>query len=120
MLWKRLKQLLLASLALASLGASALIPLGGSGASYYTTFSATENPIVQDGKWKRGGTEGLAWTDPQSTGGTPGFGWPTMTMFDGVHFIDSIAARTGFSPDVYIRAVVHNTGAQSGEEIELL
>jgi len=43
-----------------------------------------------------------------------------MTSFDGVHYLDSIAVRTGFSPNQYIRATVRNTGASSGEEIELI
>lgn len=86
---------------------------------FSTTFPATENPILQDGGWVRGGSEGLDWTDPQTTGGSPGIIWPTMTAKTGGHFVDSIAHRTGYNPDHYCRAVVAGTG-NSFLETELL
>lgn len=85
--------------------------------TYQTFFPATQNPIVEDGGWVRGKSEGLNWTDPQTTAG---WTWPTMNAFDGSHFIDSVAHRTGHQPDHYVRVVVHNAGAPSGLEVEIL
>lgn len=87
--------------------------------SFSTNFPATQNPIVQDGAWVRGASEGLDWTDPQTTGGSPGIAWPTMTAKTGGHFIDSIAHRQGFNPDHYCKSIVAGTG-NSFLETELL
>lgn len=43
--------------------------------SYQTTFSDTENPLSQNGKWINGGTTGLDWNNCQST---PGFAFGTQ------------------------------------------
>lgn len=82
---------------------------------YSTNFATTANPIVEDGGWVRGGSEGLDWTNPQVTSG---YAWGTMPSFDGTNYIDSIAHRTGFTPNHMCRTVMRNVGAVSGLETE--
>lgn len=63
---------------------------------YSTTFSATETPIVEDGGWRRGATEGGLWLDPLTAAGiarASAFNDPPNTPYN-----DSIAIRTGFAP----------------------
>jgi len=87
--------------------------------AFNTTFPATENPINQGGVWVRGASEGVNWTDPRTTGGSPGIAWGTMTAFDGTHYIDSIAHLRGFNANHSARGVVGGS-AVFGLEVELL
>jgi hypothetical protein len=48
-------------------------------APYSTTFPLTEAPISEGGIYTLGGTHGLLWQDPQSTGGTPGIAYVNGT-----------------------------------------
>lgn len=43
-----------------------------------------------------------------------------MTAFDGTHYIDSIAHRTGFSANHRVTGKLHNASAVNGLECELL
>lgn len=87
--------------------------------TYSTTFPATENPIAEAGVWTRGGTEGVKWTDPRTTGGTPGFAFATMTAFDGTHFIDSIAHLSGFAANHRAQCTIRVNGTTTNLECEL-
>lgn len=63
--------------------------------SYSTTFPATENPISQGGNWVNGLTNGLDWTDVQTTGGSPGEAFTTKGSGAEPPYNDSIASLTG-------------------------
>src|ERR1700690_1775779 len=88
--------------------------------SYTTNFPATENPISQGNVWVRGGSEGLDWTDPQTTGGSPGAAWPTMPAFDGTNYNDSIAhLKNWVGNDHTVTGTVYDDGNPGNYEVEL-
>ena len=87
------------------------IPANG----FSTTFSATENPISEGGRWVN--TVGVTWNAPVSTvGGAPGHAvGPGSTGFN-----DSIAMLTGsFTADQRVTATAYRGGASGAAEIEL-
>lgn len=80
--------------------------------SYSTTFSATENPILESGAWQHLGANE---TVMRTTGG---FALGTMA---GGSFDDSSAYLPGFDSSHTIDCVVHKTGSPGvNQEIELL
>ena len=94
---------------------------------YTTNFPSTENPISESGKWVNGHTNGLDWTDVQTTpglafgtqDGTGDCNPPTVTGCN-----DSTAILTGSwgANYQYTRAVVHSTNPVDNpkyEEVEL-
>jgi len=62
--------------------------------SYSTTFPATENPISQSGKWLNGATNGVAWTNVQTTPGLA-FGTQSGNAAGDARYADSTAVLTG-------------------------
>jgi hypothetical protein len=46
---------------------------------YTSTFPLTENPVSEGGIYTLGGTHGLDWQDPRTTGGTPGIEYASGT-----------------------------------------
>lgn len=95
-----------------------------SGSSYSTNFPLTENPISEGGVWARGGTEGLDWTNPLTTGGhAVASTTPTPTRYsDDIAIIKSSAVA--FSANQYAQGTVYlapgYTGNGGGHEVELL
>lgn len=117
MLMQRLFRSAIAAVALLAFSAHALIPLGGSGVSFSTSFPLTENPISQGGAWISGGINPPR-TDAR-TDGVHAFG--TMSSFDGTNFPDSIAILSQIFPgNQWVQGTVWNTGAVDNTEIELV
>ena len=91
---------------------------------YTTTFSHTENPISEGGKWLNGQADGLDWTDVRTT---PGFAFGTEiggNRPDPQKYDDSTALLKGaWGPDQTVQATVHSVNPnQDGrvlEEVEL-
>lgn len=77
--------------------------------SYSTTFSATEDPISEGGKWVNGETDGLLWSDVQTTGG---IACASREVDDGSvsRYADPCAhistSYLQFDPDQYVQATV--------------
>lgn len=81
---------------------------------YTTTFPLTENPISEAGRWTRGGTDGLLWTNPRTTGGN------VIGTHGGVNFDDSLAHLKNFPADHAIEGTIFRTGSFSPtQEVEL-
>lgn len=97
------------------------VPASGN-SSYSTTFPATENPMVDDGGWKQGATDGGLWTNIRTAGGTPGIASATMFQFVGGAYNDSLACRAVWNgADYTIQATCRNNGGTTaGLENELL
>jgi fibronectin type 3 domain-containing protein len=95
-----------------------------SGSTYSTNFPLTENPISEGGVWVRGGTEGLDWTNPLTTGGhAVASTTPTPTRYsDDIAILKSSAVT--FSANQYAQGTVYlapgYTGNGGGHEVELL
>jgi hypothetical protein len=95
-----------------------------SGSTYSTNFPLTENPISEGGVWVRGGTEGLDWTNPLTTGGhAVASTSPTPTRYsDDIAIIKSSAVA--FNANQYAQGTVYlapgYTGNGGGHEVELL
>jgi hypothetical protein len=85
--------------------------------SYSTSFTATENPLSEGGRWVCGGTVGLDWTDPQTNGALC---FPTQTQHAHPPFDDSVAMLAGRWPtDVTITTTIGKTGTPTGlHEVE--
>jgi hypothetical protein len=84
--------------------------------SYSTLFPLTESPIVEDGGWVKGGTTGLLWTDPNTTGGLVVNSQDNTGGFD-----DSIAHRTGtWSPNQKCSSTVFKGTTHDQHEVEHL
>src|SRR5579859_4354921 len=96
----------------------------GTHGPYTTTFSHTENPISEGGKWLNGRTDGLDWTDVRTT---PGFAFGTEiggNRPDPQKYDDSTALLKGtWGPNQTAQATVRSTHPnQDGkvwEEVEL-
>lgn len=86
--------------------------------SYTTTFSSTQNPISESGRWSNGAAVGLDWHNCASNG-TLGFGHQT----NAANFDDAIAIMTGtWAANHYAQGTVVNSfgGAISGSpEVEV-
>lgn len=95
-----------------------------SGTTYSTNFPLNENPISEGGVWVRGGTEGLDWTNPLTTGGhAVASTVPTPTRYsDDIAIIKSSAVA--FNANQYAQGTVYlapgYTGNGGGHEVELL
>lgn len=91
--------------------------------SYSTNFPATENPISQGGKWINGGTNGVAWTNVQTTPGLA-FGTQSGNGSGPAQYADSTAVLTGsWGADQEASATIFVTNAPTSssifEEVEL-
>lgn len=88
--------------------------------AFETTFPATENPISQGGIWRNGLTNGLDWTDMQTSGGLA-YG-PANFLSSTYDDATAILARS-WSPDARAEAVVKSINQQDGattfQEVEL-
>lgn len=92
------------------------------GGDFFTTFSATENPISEGGKWVCGGAVGLDWTNPQTSGGRLA---ATNIELSVPPFNDSIAhlstAYRTFNANQFAQGTVHRVGGYTqGHEALLL
>jgi hypothetical protein len=96
----------------------------GTHGPYTTTFSRTENPISEGGKWLNGRTDGLDWTDVSTT---PGFAFGTEiggNRSDPQKYDDSTALLKGsWGPNQTVQATVRsvnpNQDGKVWEEVEL-
>lgn len=90
--------------------------------AYFTTdFAFTENPLAHG--WICGGTVGLDWTNPAAldNGAIPGVAYGTQAGTGA--FDDSIACRTGFSPNQTATGIIYKDPAfstTSTREVEIL
>jgi hypothetical protein len=84
---------------------------------YFTDFDATENPISENSRWVRGGTEGGSWTNPRTSGGLC---YGTQTFAYGEYAADdSVAHLTGFEANHRVRIVMRKTGSSfNAQEVE--
>ena len=92
---------------------------------YATSFNEfpPENPINQGGIWVRGATEGLDWTDPQTSylGDGNSGAFATQIGPSAPPFNDSIAHLKNFAPDQYVKVIMDlGGGGTSDLEAELL
>jgi hypothetical protein len=87
------------------------------GASYSTNFAGTENPLSEGGVWTLGRTTGLAWNNPQKSGGRA-FG--SQTPHPPPPFDDSIAHLSGFPANQSAQGTIYSSGTFGGLEVELL
>jgi hypothetical protein len=86
--------------------------------SYRTDFPATENPLVENGKWINGGTEGLDWANVQTI---PGLAFGT-NVSGAPPYNDSTAILTGaWGSNQMAQATVYTTNQTRAheEEVEL-
>ena len=79
--------------------------------TYTTTFDTTENPLSEGGAWVGGGTVGLDWTDPQTSGGLC---YPTQTTHSLPPYDDSVAMLAGTWPADTTITTTLGMGAMSG------
>ena len=102
------------------LGLLALVPLfAWSQGTYSTSFSLTENPISESGKWINGAATGLDWTNVRTT---PGLAFGTET--GSINYNDATAVLAGtWGPTQTAQATVAVSSASSTsgvfEEVEL-
>lgn len=82
--------------------------------SFSTTFSLTENPMVEDGGWTLGGTTGGDWTNPQ-TGGGDAYGTQNGTAFD-----DSNGHRNGYGPNQFAQGVIKKGTTSAIMEVAIM
>jgi hypothetical protein len=86
--------------------------------TYTTVFSATENPISENGNWVNGHTLGVDWKDVRTM---PGLAMGTQS--GAVGYDDSTALLTGtWGANQMVQATVHTVNQQSGsvyEEVEI-
>lgn len=86
--------------------------------TYSTTFSATENPVSEGGKWINGKAVGLDWNNVQTASGNA----VAAAFVSGYN--DPIAVlNTDFSPDQFAQGTVHRQSGYSpsgSHEVELL
>jgi hypothetical protein len=94
-----------------------------SGTTYTTTFSLTEDPISEGGKWINGKKDGLDWADVRTT---PGFAFGTEIGGDRPElqkYDDSAALLTGhWGPNQTAQATVHRVNKDDDniyQEVEL-
>lgn len=106
------------------------LTIGVTDESYSTDFSATENPIVEDGLWDGGATVGLDWNDFRTQNGFA-HGKQTLAAHGNNHpggYNDSVAlrrARTGrvWHPNQDVRGrirIVSRVGWAGFRECQLL
>lgn len=90
-------------------------PPPGSGQSYAASFTATENPLSQGGRWVNGFTQGLDWSDMASASGLA-YGVQRAGYYN-----DPTALLTGpWAPNQKVSAVVGGVANDAcSEEIEL-
>lgn len=84
---------------------------------YTTTFSATENPLSEGGKWINGQTTGIDWLNVASI---PGLAYPPSG--NPTQYNDSTAVLAGtWAPDQYVRTVVRfpTIDTQYAQEVEI-
>ena len=102
------------------LGLLVLAPvLAWSQGTYSTSFSSTENPISESGRWINGDTTGLDWANIRTT---PGFAFGTQSGSS--QYDDSTAVLSGtWGPNQTVQATVAVKSAATGssvfEEVEL-
>jgi chitodextrinase len=99
-----------------SASSATTFPINNINGSYTTTFSATENPIYENGSWINGGMTGLDWADVRTT---PGFAFGVNLPST---FADPTAVLTGtWSPDQEAHATVRvsRTPGSCCHEVEL-
>jgi hypothetical protein len=92
--------------------------IAGQNQSYKTSFSATENPISEAGKWINGGTTGLDWANVQTT---PGLAFGT-NVSGAPPYNDSTAVLAGtWGSNQTAQATVYTVNQTSAiqEEVEL-
>ena len=78
--------------------------------TYSTTFSATENPISEGGRWINGQANGIDWKNVRTT---PGLAMGTQSGVDG--YDDSTALLTGtWSPTQTVQGTVYSVNQLSG------
>jgi hypothetical protein len=88
--------------------------------TYTTSFSTTENPLSENGKWTNGGDVGLDWQNVRTTAGTPNKAYGTGVSYD---YNDCIAVLSGFPANQSAEATVYLAAGYtppSSHEIELL
>ncbi len=88
--------------------------------TYSTSFSATENPISEGGKWTNGGAVGLDWQDVRTTAGTPNKAYGSGTSSG---YNDCVAILSGFPANQSVEATVYREVGYTppdSHEIELL
>jgi hypothetical protein len=97
--------------------------VAATGNTYTTNFALTENPIVEDGGWVRGFSEGVSWTDPMtgpSSNSTGQIAFGSQLPNPGAPiFTDSIAHRKGFAANHYAEGTIFNAVTDQ-IEVELL
>lgn len=89
--------------------------------SYSTSFSATENPISEGGRWTNGGDTGSDWQNVRTTTGSPNKAYGTGDSPGGS--TDNIAILSGFPANQSAQATVFiGSGYTPGSthEVELL
>ena len=97
---------------------------GFTGHNYSTNFSATENPISENGVWINGGIVGLDWTNVRTTTNFA-FGTMSGTASGNAVYSDSTAVLSGsWGPNQTAQATVNasnpiNGGSGMYEELEL-
>lgn len=85
--------------------------------AYTTSFSLTENPMIEDGGWRLGSREGSNWQDVRTSSGDA-FGVAVSGGYD-----DCLGCRAGNPADHYAEGVISKAGAYSpgvSHEVELL
>lgn len=97
--------------------------LSSGGPLFPTTWPNTENPVSQGAIWTLGKTNGIAWNDPQTTGGNPGQAWGTLAS--PTDDTDNIATLQGrFSASKHYSQItgrlVNGYLPPSSHEIEIL
>jgi len=103
-------------------GQSATTPCVAAGASYSTTFSLSENPINEGGKWTNGKTVGLDWNDVKTSSGNA---YASVLSGGASRYNDSIAhlstSFAAYTPNQYAQGTVFRVaGYSSSHEVELL
>lgn len=104
-------------------GGSATTPCVAAGTSYSTSFSLTENPISEGGKWTNGKAVGLDWNDVKTT---PGRAFASMQSgLTGSRYNDSTAHLSPsfmtYTPNQFAEGTVFRVaGYSASHEVELL
>jgi hypothetical protein len=91
-------------------------PLAARAGSYATSFTLSENPISEGGRWLNGGTVGLDWSDVSSSAGL------AIGHQVGASYTDATALLAGkWGPDQTVAGTVHTTRQNEWcyQEVEL-
>ncbi len=89
----------------------------GNGTPYSTNFPLTQNPISENGAWRNGKTDGVKWSDCQST---PGFAFGTQTGT--ADYDDSVCVLNGIwgaNQAVQVTIKVNSTSSAQYDEVEV-